>query len=766
MRTFQFTEGSSNKFWNIDVQGNTHTINFGKAGTKGQTQRKTFPDEAKAQAAAEKLIKEKLSKGYVETTAGAAAPAPAAEAKPKAKPAAKKAEPAPAPEAALPELGPPPEPVLREPDAALRQTQVLALGEALLACLSRGCSLDDDQQAALHALVVTAQADPVAAVRGQALQALARLYGTAREEILPAGLRALRDPDPAVRLHAVEVLDRVGPAAEPLLRAALTQPNNLVRRGAFQALLRLQPADRFRLLVERLDDKDWFVSATAAEELGKLGDEARAAVPSLCQALSSRVKMVREAALKSLTVLDPEGAQTVPALIEALLQKNLNVRAWAAEQLGKKGEKAAEAVPCLVLLVPTWQAGIGRQANTAIQAIGAAGVPGLQKTLTHSDEKIRKRALEAMRSIHNSTYQVLRPFEEQLGKPPPDVVKKMNKSLKEFGGEGGPTTGIAALKKRLKDRSWRVRWEAAIALGKMGKKALPALEDLIKALDDSDYDVREKTAEALGLIGAEAASAAPKLLEKIQDYHQKVRVQAILALGRIGEAPDTAMETLFNMLDPEEHSPQEVAVAAEILSRQGDRALPALPRLIQNLRHQNYLARVWSAWALGHILAGRVISTGMTTELAEQVRDGTAGLRRMTEDLHPQALAWGTAAMHQVTGESEPLLPMIRRLLPCRHADVRNGVTVLVRRAGDAALPVLREALRHPDPRFRGGAVEVLGKLGPRAQAVLAEVEAAVNDTDPGVKKLAEEAVPKIRKGVEEEIAGPRSAAAPEEEKK
>jgi HEAT repeat protein len=207
-------------------------------------------------------------------------------------------------------------------------------------------------------------------------------------------------------------------------------------------------------------------------------------------------------------------------------------------------------------------------------------------------------------------------------------------------------------------------------------------------------------------------------------------------------------------------------VAAEILARQGDRALPALPRLIQNLRHQAFIVRVWAAWALGQLLAGRVISTGMTTELAEQVRDGTAGLRRMLEDLHPQALAWGSAAFHRVTGESQPLLPLIKRLLPCRHADVRNGVTVMVRQVGDSTLPVLREALRHADARYRGGAVEVLGKLGQRGQAALAEVEAAANDADAEVRKLTEEAVQKIRKGTEEEIAGPRSAAAPEEEKK
>jgi uncharacterized protein (TIGR02996 family) len=70
MRTFQYS-GASPRFWNIEVQGNAFIVSFGKAGSKGQTQRKTFPDAARAQKAAEKLIKEKLAKGYRETTAAA-----------------------------------------------------------------------------------------------------------------------------------------------------------------------------------------------------------------------------------------------------------------------------------------------------------------------------------------------------------------------------------------------------------------------------------------------------------------------------------------------------------------------------------------------------------------------------------------------------------------------------------------------------------------------------------------------------------------------
>jgi uncharacterized protein (TIGR02996 family) len=68
MRTFQFSDAKSHKFWNIDVSGKSFTATWGKIGTPGQSQTKSFPTGEKAQAEADKLIKEKTKKGYVETT--------------------------------------------------------------------------------------------------------------------------------------------------------------------------------------------------------------------------------------------------------------------------------------------------------------------------------------------------------------------------------------------------------------------------------------------------------------------------------------------------------------------------------------------------------------------------------------------------------------------------------------------------------------------------------------------------------------------------
>ncbi|HTU19290.1 MAG TPA: DUF4132 domain-containing protein, partial [Gemmataceae bacterium] len=80
-REFHFSEGSSNKFWAITVEGQEFTVEFGRVGTKGQTQTKQFASDAAAQQAADKLIAEKTKKGYKEVD-GAAPPSPPAAAAP------------------------------------------------------------------------------------------------------------------------------------------------------------------------------------------------------------------------------------------------------------------------------------------------------------------------------------------------------------------------------------------------------------------------------------------------------------------------------------------------------------------------------------------------------------------------------------------------------------------------------------------------------------------------------------------------------------
>lgn len=72
MRRFELIEGSSSKFWEVECSGEQLTVRYGRIGTNGQTQTKTFASAAKAQAEHDKLVREKTGKGYQEVDVSAA----------------------------------------------------------------------------------------------------------------------------------------------------------------------------------------------------------------------------------------------------------------------------------------------------------------------------------------------------------------------------------------------------------------------------------------------------------------------------------------------------------------------------------------------------------------------------------------------------------------------------------------------------------------------------------------------------------------------
>jgi uncharacterized protein (TIGR02996 family) len=97
MPRYEYSEGSSNKFWEIHLSGKSFTTTYGKLGAKGQTTIRTFSSEAEAKKEHDKLVAEKVKKGYAPAKPAKAAKAAA---KAKAAPAAKAAPSKPAGEPA------------------------------------------------------------------------------------------------------------------------------------------------------------------------------------------------------------------------------------------------------------------------------------------------------------------------------------------------------------------------------------------------------------------------------------------------------------------------------------------------------------------------------------------------------------------------------------------------------------------------------------------------------------------------------------------
>ena len=68
-RRFEYVGGASAKFWEITQVLTEVNVRYGRMGTNGQQQTKSFEDTETAKRHAEKLIGEKIRKGYVECVA-------------------------------------------------------------------------------------------------------------------------------------------------------------------------------------------------------------------------------------------------------------------------------------------------------------------------------------------------------------------------------------------------------------------------------------------------------------------------------------------------------------------------------------------------------------------------------------------------------------------------------------------------------------------------------------------------------------------------
>jgi len=111
-------------------------------------------------------------------------------------------------------------------------------------------------------------------------------------------------------------------------------------------------------------------------------------------------------------------------------------------------------------------------------------------------------------------------------------------------GEPGPKgkNRIAALMGMLKDKTPGVSNAAALALGKIGAAAVPAL---IKGLQDAETTVRARSAQAQAEMGPAAKAAIPALKRALKDRQVKVRWRAAYALVKVDDAnPEEALKSL------------------------------------------------------------------------------------------------------------------------------------------------------------------------------------------------------------------------------
>jgi len=127
-------------------------------------------------------------------------------------------------------------------------------------------------------------------------------------------IRDLGSDDFSVREKATQGLSEMGRPALPALRNALQNTDAEVRQRARRIMNSIQSSTKY--LLENLKDPDPAQRKEAAEILERLGAAAKPVVPALVEALKDKDENVRDAVINALLAIDP-AAQALTSAIPA-----------------------------------------------------------------------------------------------------------------------------------------------------------------------------------------------------------------------------------------------------------------------------------------------------------------------------------------------------------------------------------------------------------------------------------------------------------------
>jgi HEAT repeat protein len=336
--------------------------------------------------------------------------------------------------------------------------------------------------------------------------------------------RASKDPD--VRSARLQLLSAAGAAGLAHLAEALRDPDPAVRRHAVQRIGSVEDPRVPVLLEPLLADPELHGSVPDALRSNPL-----AALALGLRAASSDSRAAREAACEC---LGHAGARGLDALRGLAGDAKSSVRLHAARALARLGHAALPAAPELRALLADPDDSVRHAAAYAVGRLGEGGavlLPELARMVRDGPEKGRASAAGALGAFGEAAARHLVPH---LAAKDGGLRRACAQSLTRIGAAAVP-----AIAEALVEGDAAFRPEAATVLGKM--KALPALVEL---LQHAQPEVRRAAAYGIGTMEAGAVGALDALIAALGDGNAHVVAQAAWALGRIGPAAERALPAL------------------------------------------------------------------------------------------------------------------------------------------------------------------------------------------------------------------------------
>ncbi|MFM8953293.1 MAG: HEAT repeat domain-containing protein [Planctomycetaceae bacterium] len=547
--------------------------------------------------------------------------------------------------------------------------------------------------------------------------------GQNAKSALPQLLVAVRDPEPRTRWRAARALGLIGEdsiSAVPILVDLLEDADPIVVTQA-AAAIGMVKADDGRTdtppqdaaiyaaavapLMKTAVHADPRARRAAMNALQRLVPDPAQLAPLFCDQLADSEPAVVMPALHTLGDMD---AAAVPFLLEAL--KEPKSRYWATVALAEIGPEAAAAVEPLAQLAAAGELDERMQATLALAAIGpaaAAAVPELVKSLECDEELLRNAAAFALGSIASPAADA--PLEKAAAGPNDflGAIAAWGRAQIHPQDAALAAAAVARLKKGLESDVPGVRKASVSGLSDLAAIIDEAArEDLVgmfvKLLHDADADVG--TAAGAALVRLQAAAVDP-VRAMLADADTRLRALEVLAA--IGPAARPAVAELAALLaDADPLVRSEAAVALAAIGAEAAPAVPALQKLLVDDAPAD--ARYAATYALGRI---GVVAKPAVPRLLE--------LSKSSDEIMATVATWATLKI-------EP----------------QDAALV------EAAIPLLRKALRGQNEMARLEAAVALGDIGPQASSAIPILElVSEEDASRQVRAAAAEALAKVRPG-------------------
>ncbi|HEY6012080.1 MAG TPA: HEAT repeat domain-containing protein, partial [Nitrospirota bacterium] len=311
----------------------------------------------------------------------------------------------------------------------------------------------------------------------------------------------------------------------------------------------------------------------------------------LRERLTSPDERTQRSAFNDLDALDDAAKKEYLSVLKNLLyNKKSDTRVHAAMSLGRMGRAAKEAVPDLAHVLGEDDDDLRLASIGALGRMGADAVPSLVAVLNHPTPEVRHAAADALGNIGPEAAEAASALALHLGDQDRDTAQRAALALGKIGRDAVPVIVQVA---RRGDRSAVEMAETAFSVDKLDSRVV---QDLVNLLGDESEEprVRAFAAASLGRMREPAKGALPALVRALGAEHVDVRTAARGTLGRMGTA---AVPTLMEAL--KDRRPSVRAAAASALGDLGPAAENAVPALLKAFQDEDRTVRIDAILAVG-----------------------------------------------------------------------------------------------------------------------------------------------------------------------